>query len=90
VAVCLRVSCARALPMRLAAGRGNEVLSCLHVEQGGTLEWIHKTAWKGKGDVYHLVFDLSQFIWANVWKPEDKLQVELLLAFIHHVTGAWH
>lgn len=22
-------------------------------------EWIHKKAWKGKGDVYHIVFDVS-------------------------------
>lgn len=24
---------------------------------------IHHTAWKGKGDVYHLVFDVTQFIY---------------------------
>ena len=22
-------------------------------------EWIHHTAWKGKGDVYHIIFDTT-------------------------------
>lgn len=26
---------------------------------------IHHTAWKGKGDVYHLVFDVTQFIYGR-------------------------
>ena len=36
----------------------------LRVLVSGHLQ-IHHTAWKGKGDVYHLVFDVTQFIYGG-------------------------
>lgn len=50
-------------------------------------EWIHYTAWRGKGDAYHLVFDITQFIYGRIWPEEDKSEVELLLMLISHIVG---
>jgi len=50
-------------------------------------EWIHHTAWRGKGDAYHLVFDITQFIYGRIWPEEDKGEVELLLMLISHICG---
>lgn len=50
-------------------------------------EWIHHTAWRGKGDAYHLVFDITQFIYGRIWPEDDKGEVELLLMLISHICG---
>lgn len=41
-----------------------QLLWVLRVQASGRLQ-IHHTAWKGKGDVYHLVFDVTQFIYGG-------------------------
>ena len=34
-------------------------------------EWIHHTAWKGKGDVYHIIFDTT-LVRITVSEPLDS------------------
>lgn len=41
-----------------------QLLWVFRVLMSGHLQ-IHHTAWKGKGDVYHLVFDVTQFIYGG-------------------------
>jgi hypothetical protein len=40
------------------------------------------------GDVYHLLFDLSQKIHGRVWPEKDRAAVKRLLSLIRHVCGA--
>lgn len=40
------------------------------------------------GDVYHLLFDLSQKIHGRVWPEKDRPAVKRLLSLIRHVCGA--
>lgn len=40
------------------------------------------------GDVYHLIFDLSQKIHGRVWLEKDRPAVKRLLSLIQHVCGA--
>ncbi len=45
--------------------------------------------WYGNaGDVYHLLFDLSQKIHGRVWPEKDRPAVKRLLFLIRHVCGA--
>ena len=48
---------------------------------------MHKQAWASKGDVYHLIFDLSWFIYGTCWPREDSVLMYLLFALIQHTTG---
>lgn len=43
-----------------------------------------------QGDVYHLVFNLCEWLDGRVWPKEDELEVMRLVDLIHHVTGAFH
>jgi hypothetical protein len=54
---------------------------------GSAPEAIHQAAWRGKGDVYHLLFDLSQKIHGRVWPEKDRAAVKRLLSLIRHVCG---
>lgn len=49
---------------------------------------VHKQAWGRRGDVYHLLFDLTFFIYGTSWRREDAVIVYMLFALIHHTTGA--
>jgi hypothetical protein len=40
-----------------------------------------------QGDVYHLVFNLCEWLDGRVWPAEDELDVLRLVDLIHHVTG---
>ena len=40
-----------------------------------------------QGDVYHLVFELGEWLDGRVWAEEDRLDVLRLVDLIHHVTG---
>ena len=40
-----------------------------------------------QGDVYHLLFDLGEWLDGRVWPRQDQLQVLRLLDLVHHVTG---
>jgi hypothetical protein len=54
---------------------------------GSAPEAVHHVAWRGKGDVYHLLFDLSQKIHGRVWPEKDRAAVKRLLSLIRHVCG---
>ena len=41
----------------------------------------------GQGDVYHLLFNLGEWLDGRVWLKKDRLDVQRLLDLIHHVTG---
>ena len=40
-----------------------------------------------QGDVYHLLFNLGEWLDGRVWLKKDRLDVQRLLDLIHHVTG---
>lgn len=40
-----------------------------------------------QGDVYHLIFELGEWLDGRVWPSEDQLDVLRLVDFIEHVTG---
>lgn len=40
-----------------------------------------------QGDVYHLLFNLGEWLDGRVWPEQDELDVLRLLDLIHHVTG---
>ena len=40
-----------------------------------------------QGDVYHLVFELGEWLDGRVWPEEDEVDVLRLVALVHHVTG---
>lgn len=40
-----------------------------------------------QGDVYHLVFELGEWLDGRVWPSSDELEVLRLVDFIEHVTG---
>ena len=40
-----------------------------------------------QGDVYHLLFNLGEWLDGRVWPRADQLEVLRLLDLIHHVTG---
>ena len=40
-----------------------------------------------QGDVYHLLFNLGEWLDGRVWPEKDELDVLRLLDLIHHVTG---
>ena len=40
-----------------------------------------------QGDVYHLVFELGEWLDGRVWPSTDELDVLRLVDFIEHVTG---
>ena len=40
-----------------------------------------------QGDVYHLVFELGEWLDGRVWPEEDQLDVLRLVDLVHHVTG---
>eukprot|EP00245_Coleochaete_scutata_P007224 TRINITY_DN22361_c0_g1_i1.p1 TRINITY_DN22361_c0_g1~~TRINITY_DN22361_c0_g1_i1.p1 ORF type:complete len:458 (+),score=101.47 TRINITY_DN22361_c0_g1_i1:131-1504(+) len=52
-------------------------------------EWVHKKAWRFKGDVYHVLLDLLQFVDERIWPTKDAVSVLLLVSLLHHVTGVW-
>lgn len=56
--------------------------------QVSLLERTWRYAWRKKGDVYHLLFDMSGYVDGRVWPVQDKTDVLLFLALMHHVTGA--
>ena len=43
-----------------------------------------------QGDVYHLVFELGEWLDGRVWSRSDELDVLRLMDFIEHVIGAAH
>ena len=43
--------------------------------------------WLFQGDVYHLVFELGEWLDGRVWPSSDELEVLRLVDFIEHVTG---
>lgn len=55
--------------------------------QVSLLERTWRYAWRRKGDVYHLLFDMSGYVDGRVWPAQDKTDVLLFLALMHHVTG---
>jgi hypothetical protein len=59
----------RAYAVGVPVAVGLRALSAGHLQ-------IHHTAWKGKGDVYHLVFDVTQFIYGGqrTWQINQCLQ----------------
>lgn len=40
-----------------------------------------------QGDVYHLVFELGEWLDGRVWPSDDELDVLRMIDFIEHVTG---
>ena len=40
-----------------------------------------------QGDVYHLLFNLGEWLDGRIWRKKDRLDVQRLLQLIHHVTG---
>ncbi|KAK9810613.1 hypothetical protein WJX73_004508 [Symbiochloris irregularis] len=52
------------------------------------IEKLYRYMWRRKGDVYHLLFDLGEWLDGRVWPKSDELDVLRLVALIHHVTGA--
>ena len=55
--------------------------------QVSLLERTWRYAWRRKGDVYHLLFDLCNYVDGRVWPTSDKTDVLLFLSLVHHVTG---
>lgn len=55
--------------------------------QVSLLERTWRYAWRRKGDVYHLLFDMSGYVDGRVWPAQDKTDVLLFLSLMHHVTG---
>ncbi|KAL3142839.1 hypothetical protein ABBQ38_003132 [Trebouxia sp. C0009 RCD-2024] len=51
------------------------------------LERTWRYAWRRKGDVYHLLFDMCRYVDGRVWPTSDKTDVLLFLSLMHHVTG---
>lgn len=51
------------------------------------LERTWRWAWRRKGDVYHLLFDMCRYVDGRVWPSQDKTDVLLFLSLMHHVTG---
>eukprot|EP00884_Botryococcus_braunii_P018754 jgi/Botrbrau1/5562/Bobra.0023s0045.1 len=51
------------------------------------MEHLYRYMWRRKGDVYHLVFNLCEWLDGRVWPQEDELDVLRLVDLIHHVTG---
>ncbi|KAK9792705.1 hypothetical protein WJX73_008294 [Symbiochloris irregularis] len=51
------------------------------------IEKLYRFMWRRKGDVYHLLFNLGEWLDGRVWPEEDELDVLRLLDLIHHVTG---
>lgn len=51
------------------------------------LEKLYRFMWRRKGDVYHLVFELGEWLDGRVWPSDDELDVLRLVDFIEHVTG---
>lgn len=49
---------------------------------------LHPMLCCAPGDVYHLLFDLSQKIHGRVWPEKDRAAVKRLLSLIRHVCGA--
>ena len=67
----------------------NALLSeCCDV-QVSILERTWRWAWRRKGDVYHLLFDMCRYVDGRVWPTQDKTDVLLFLSLMHHVTGQW-
>ncbi|KAK9822580.1 hypothetical protein WJX74_006685 [Apatococcus lobatus] len=52
------------------------------------IERMYRFYWRRKGDVYHLLFNLGEWLDGRVWLKKDRLDVQRLLDLIHHVTGA--
>ena len=50
---------------------------------------MEELMWKPviQGDVYHLVFELGEWLDGRVWPSGDELEVLRLVDFIEHVTG---
>ena len=40
-----------------------------------------------QGDVYHILFNLGEWLDGRVWPRKDQLEVLRLMDLIHHVTG---
>ena len=40
-----------------------------------------------QGDVYHLVFELGEWLDGRVWPSEDELDVLRMVDLIEHLTG---
>ncbi len=57
------------------------------VMQVSILERTWRWAWRRKGDVYHLLFDMCRYVDGRVWPSQDKTDVLLFLSLMHHVTG---
>ena len=55
--------------------------------QVSILERTWRYAWRRKGDVYHLLFDMCRYVDGRVWPTSDKTDVLLFLSLMHHVTG---
>ena len=55
--------------------------------QVSILERTWRWAWRRKGDVYHLLFDMCRYVDGRVWPSQDKTDVLLFLSLMHHVTG---
>ncbi len=55
--------------------------------QVSILERTWRWAWRRKGDVYHLLFDICRYVDGRVWPSQDKTDVLLFLSLMHHVTG---
>ncbi|CAL5228931.1 g12160 [Coccomyxa viridis] len=51
------------------------------------LERFYRFFWRNKGDIYHVLWDLTRFVDGRVWPQEDEKQVKLMMAMIHHCTG---
>lgn len=67
--------------------KGNEVEEHVRVKRLAWPEWIHKKAWKGKGDVYHIVFDTIQFVYGTIFPMEDSTLVTLMNMLFAHICG---
>lgn len=75
------------LELEAVEGEESESAEALTTTKLAFPEWVHHTAWRGKGDAYHLVFDITQCIYGRIWPEEDKSEVELLLMLISHICG---
>ena len=75
-------------PAAAAAAPGQLVdAASLDLPPWSIFESVHRAAWKRKGDVYHLLFDLGERLDGRMWAGDDRDNVERLMSLIAHVTG---
>lgn len=53
----------------------------------GIIEKLYRKFWRRKGDVFHLLLNLSTVLDNRVWPKEDEQDVNLFLSLVYQVTG---